>query len=264
MATRSTDELDVRNMRARHRRPDPAPRGGRRAAQIVALAAGAPTWRAGDDLEAFIAAVQRIPLARRRLPVVLARTRWAPAAWATTRRPAWPTRAASCTTRRASGSATRSAFPTASGTNPMITIMALAHRTAEAIADAGETRPRAPATLTQEDQETARALPTSRIVRDQLYIGGEWVEPAGAEHDRRRQRRPPRRSWAASRRATAADVDRRSPPPAAAFDAWSQRRRCRARRAAAPRSARPRGRARRRSPRSSRQELGMPIGAVAR
>ena len=27
-----------------------------------------------------------------------------------------------------------SAFPTASGTNPMITIMALAHRTAEAIA----------------------------------------------------------------------------------------------------------------------------------
>ena len=29
-----------------------------------------------------------------------------------------------------------SAFPTASGTNPMITIMALAHRTAEAIAGA--------------------------------------------------------------------------------------------------------------------------------
>ena len=29
-----------------------------------------------------------------------------------------------------------SAFPTASGTNPMITIMALAHRTAEAIAAA--------------------------------------------------------------------------------------------------------------------------------
>ena len=37
-----------------------------------------------------------------------------------------------------------SAFPTASGTNPMITIMALAHRTAEAIAaDAGATTPQA-------------------------------------------------------------------------------------------------------------------------
>ena len=31
-----------------------------------------------------------------------------------------------------------SAFPTSSGTNPMITIMALAHRTAEAIAGAAE------------------------------------------------------------------------------------------------------------------------------
>jgi choline dehydrogenase-like flavoprotein len=30
-----------------------------------------------------------------------------------------------------------SAFPTASGTNPMITIMALAHRTAEAMRAAG-------------------------------------------------------------------------------------------------------------------------------
>ena len=35
-----------------------------------------------------------------------------------------------------------SAFPTSSGTNPMVSIMALAHRTAEAIAeDAGATAP---------------------------------------------------------------------------------------------------------------------------
>ncbi len=33
-----------------------------------------------------------------------------------------------------------SAFPTASGTNPMITVMALAHRTAEAIAAASPAR----------------------------------------------------------------------------------------------------------------------------
>jgi choline dehydrogenase-like flavoprotein len=40
-----------------------------------------------------------------------------------------------------------SAFPTPSGTNPMITIMALAHRTAERIvAAAGATRTEAPAT----------------------------------------------------------------------------------------------------------------------
>ena len=41
---------------------------------------------------------------------------------------------------RASGSATASAFPTASGTNPMVSIMALAHRTAEAITAAHEPR----------------------------------------------------------------------------------------------------------------------------
>jgi len=42
-----------------------------------------------------------------------------------------------------------SAFPTASGTNPMITIMALAHRTAEAIAadHSGATAPRAEAAV---------------------------------------------------------------------------------------------------------------------
>jgi choline dehydrogenase-like flavoprotein len=34
-----------------------------------------------------------------------------------------------------------SAFPTASGTNPMISIMALAHRTAEAIAGASAAQP---------------------------------------------------------------------------------------------------------------------------
>ena len=33
-----------------------------------------------------------------------------------------------------------SAFPTPSGTNPMVSIMALAHRTAEAIADAAGAR----------------------------------------------------------------------------------------------------------------------------
>jgi choline dehydrogenase-like flavoprotein len=41
-----------------------------------------------------------------------------------------------------------SAFPTPSGTNPMITIMALAHRTADRIAAAAGTSAAAPDTLT--------------------------------------------------------------------------------------------------------------------
>ena len=51
------------------------------------------------------------------------------------------TRGASCTTRKGVWIGDGSAFPTSSGTNPMISIMALAHRTAEAIAaDAGAGR----------------------------------------------------------------------------------------------------------------------------
>ena len=41
-----------------------------------------------------------------------------------------------------------SAFPTATGTNPMISIMALAHRTAEAIAGSKDEATREPATAT--------------------------------------------------------------------------------------------------------------------
>jgi len=111
------------------------------AQQIVALAAGAPVWRCGDDLNAFIAAAQRVPL----------------------RAGGWKLFSAhqmgSC--RMGNDPATSvadpwgeqhdtkgvwigdaSAFPTSSGTNPMITIMALAHRNAEAVAAA------APATAT--------------------------------------------------------------------------------------------------------------------
>ena len=67
-----------------------------------------------------------------------------------------------------------SAFPTSSGTNPMITIMALARRTGEAILASARPRPRR-----RPPEEADMATATEALVRDRLFIGGEWVEPAG-------------------------------------------------------------------------------------
>jgi choline dehydrogenase-like flavoprotein len=127
-----TDEVDTANARggiaAQARMHEAAG-----AYEIRALAAGMPRWRRGDDLDAFIAAAQRVPLrfGGYRLfsahqmgscrmgtdPETSVAGPWGelhdvPGVWI--------------------GDA--SAFPTSSGTNPMISIMALAHRTAEAIA----------------------------------------------------------------------------------------------------------------------------------
>jgi choline dehydrogenase-like flavoprotein len=103
------------------------------ARQIYALAGGLPRWRVGDDLDAFVARAQRIPLAAggHKLfsahqmgscrmgtdPATSVANPWGelhdtPGVWI----------------------GDGSAFPTPSGTNPMVSIMALAHRTAEAIA----------------------------------------------------------------------------------------------------------------------------------
>ncbi|MGZ5311118.1 MAG: GMC family oxidoreductase, partial [Solirubrobacterales bacterium] len=105
--------------------------------QIAPLAAGAPTWRRGDDLDAFIAAAQRIPFRAGGHKLFSAHQ------MGSCRMGEDP--ASSVAGPRGElhdvkgvwiGDA--SAFPTSSGTNPMVSIMALAHRTAEAIAsDAG-------------------------------------------------------------------------------------------------------------------------------
>jgi choline dehydrogenase-like flavoprotein len=133
-----TDELDVANLRrgmdAIARMHDAA--GAR---QVVSLAAGMPTWHAGEDLDAFVARIQRIPLRAggHRLfsahqmgscrmgtdPETSVAGPWGelhdvPGVWI----------------------GDGSAFPTPSGTNPMVSIMALARRTAEAMAGVTETR----------------------------------------------------------------------------------------------------------------------------
>jgi choline dehydrogenase-like flavoprotein len=103
------------------------------ARQIFSLAGGLPRWRVGDPLEDFIARAQRVPLRAggHKLfsahqmgscrmgtdPETSVANPWGelhdtPGVWI----------------------GDGSAFPTPSGTNPMVSIMALAHRTAEAIA----------------------------------------------------------------------------------------------------------------------------------
>jgi len=103
--------------------------------EIVPFAAVGTRWRRGEDLEAFIATMQRVPLRAGGFRLFSAH------------------QMSSC--RMGDNPATSvanpwgelhdtpgvhigdaSALPTASGVNPMISTMALAHRTAEAIAAA--------------------------------------------------------------------------------------------------------------------------------
>lgn len=111
------------------------------ASQIYALATGMPGWRVGDDLDAFIQRIGRIPLRAGGARLFAAH------------------QMGSCRMGNDPAESVAdprgqlhdvpgvwigdgSAFPTPSGTNPMITIMALASRTAEKILeDAGATRP---------------------------------------------------------------------------------------------------------------------------
>ena len=102
------------------------------ARQIGALAAGVPTWRVGDDVDRYVERLKRIRLGAGGFRLFSAHQmgtcRMGSDAQTSVANPygelhdtpgVWI------------GDA--SAFPTSSGTNPMITIMALAHRTGEAI-----------------------------------------------------------------------------------------------------------------------------------
>jgi choline dehydrogenase-like flavoprotein len=128
-----SDELDIANLRkgleAQARLHEAAG-----AHTITALAGGAPTWRRGDDLDVFIGGAQRVPfrMGGHRLfsahQMGSCRMGQDPATSV-----ADPRGELHDTKGVWIGDA--SAFPTSSGTNPMITIMALARRTGEAIAD---------------------------------------------------------------------------------------------------------------------------------
>ncbi len=131
-----TDELDLENLRkgieTQIRLHEAAG-----AHQIGPLAEGAPTWRRGDDLEAFISAVKRIPFRAGGYKLFSAHQMGSCRMGEDPQTSvAGPWGELHDTKGVWIGDA--SAFPTSSGTNPMVSIMALAHRTAEAIAeDAG-------------------------------------------------------------------------------------------------------------------------------
>jgi choline dehydrogenase-like flavoprotein len=129
-----TDERDVA---ATHRALDKQVRmhvaaGARR---IQFLATGLPTWRVGDDVEAYIARLQRVPLRAGGARLFSAHQ------MGSCRMGADPQTSVADPRGELHDTpgvwiGDGSAFPTPSGTNPMITIMALASRTADNIAAA--------------------------------------------------------------------------------------------------------------------------------
>ncbi len=110
------------------------------ARRVWLLAQGMPTWRAGEDLDAFIAGAQRVPARAGGLRMFAAHQM---GSCRMGRDPqtsvAKPTGELHDTPGVWIGDA--SAFPTPSGTNPMITIMALSSRTAENIIEAAGSSP---------------------------------------------------------------------------------------------------------------------------
>jgi choline dehydrogenase-like flavoprotein len=125
------DELDQRNLRLS---VDKIARlhQAAGAVQISYLAAGAPLWRIGDDMDAFIEHAQRKPLGAGGAKLFSAHQ------MGTCRMGSDPQTSVANPWGELHDTpgvfiGDGSAFPTPSGTNPMISIMALAHRTAEAM-----------------------------------------------------------------------------------------------------------------------------------
>lgn len=104
--------------------------------QISVLADQLPVWNRGDDLEDYVRRVRRIPLRAGAVRMFAAHQ------MGTCRLGVDPSVSVASPTGELHDTpgvwiGDASAFPTASGTNPMITIMALAHRTADQLAAAG-------------------------------------------------------------------------------------------------------------------------------
>jgi choline dehydrogenase-like flavoprotein len=114
--------------------------------QLSALADTLPMWHRGEDLEAYIAAVQRVPLRAGGMRLFSAHQ------MGSARMGVDPETSVASPTGELHDTpgvwiGDTSAFPTSSGTNPMITVMALAHRTAEQLAAAAGA-PAEPASIT--------------------------------------------------------------------------------------------------------------------
>jgi choline dehydrogenase-like flavoprotein len=132
------DELDARNLR-RSIASLAELHQAAGADAMYALAAKMPEWRRGDDLGAFLARCDRLPLGVGGIRLFSAHQ------MGTCRMGTDPQTSVAgpwgeLHDVKGVWIGDGSAFPTPSGTNPMISIMALAHRTAEALADAAGAR----------------------------------------------------------------------------------------------------------------------------
>jgi choline dehydrogenase-like flavoprotein len=117
--------------------------------QIQPLAASAPTWRRGEDLEAFIESVKRIPF-RAGGHKLFSAHQMGTCRMGTDPETSVAGPLGELHHTRGVWIGDGSAFPTSSGTNPMVSIMALARRTAVAIADeAGAEAPAKPTKAAQ-------------------------------------------------------------------------------------------------------------------
>ena len=129
-----TDEVDLRNARkgieTQVRLHEAAG-----AQQILAAAVGAALWRQGEEIDAFIAGTRRIPLGARGWKLFSAH-QMGTCRMGTDRRTSVANPWGELHDVSGAWIGDGSAFPTASGTTPMITIMALAHRNAQAVAAA--------------------------------------------------------------------------------------------------------------------------------
>jgi choline dehydrogenase-like flavoprotein len=100
---------------------------------IYSLATGLPLWRYGDDLDAFIERVQRVPQ-RAGGQRLFSAHQMGTCRMGSDPRTSVANPWGELHDTKGVWIGDGSAFPTPSGTNPMVSIMALAHRTAEALA----------------------------------------------------------------------------------------------------------------------------------
>jgi choline dehydrogenase-like flavoprotein len=103
------------------------------AEEIASLAAGMPRWQRGEDLEQFIARATQVPL-RAGGQKLFSAHQMGTCRMGTDRQTSVADARGELHDTPGVWIGDGSAFPTASGTNPMVSIMGLAHRTAQTIA----------------------------------------------------------------------------------------------------------------------------------